>query len=99
MAMPSLVEALSATDRLRAQLFDRGVRRIGVFGSVARGTARSDSDVDFLVELADHSDLFDLVAVKLMLERELGCQVDVVSEGGLKPDIRETVLREVRYAA
>lgn len=77
----------------------RRVRRIGVFGSVARGTARDDSDIDFLVDFTPDGDLFDLVAVKNLLSRELGCSVDVVPSGGLKQDLREKVLREVRYAA
>ncbi len=70
-----------------------------MFGSVARGDARPDSDVDFLVEFTDEGDLFDLVAVKRLLNEALGCAVDVVPAGGLKPDVRERVLREVRYAA
>jgi len=49
--------------------------------------------------LTDDGDLFDLVAVRTMLAAELGCEVDVIPFGGLKPDIRDTILREVRYAA
>jgi predicted nucleotidyltransferase len=97
--MATLAQAMAAIDRQRAALAARHVRRIGVFGSVARGEARPDSDVDFLVEFTDQGDLFDLVAVKRLLHEALGCAVDVVAAGGLKPDIRETVLREVRYAA
>lgn len=66
---------------------------------MARGDERPDSDVDFLVDFTDEGDLFDLVAVKRILQESLGCAVDVVSAGGLKPDIRDTVLQEVRYAA
>lgn len=97
--MVSLAKAFAAIDRVRAALDARHVRRIGVFGSVARGTARLDSDVDFLVDLTEDGDLFDLVAIKNLLSNELGCDVDVVPSGGLKRDIREAVLREVRYAA
>ncbi len=97
--MPSLAEALAGISRIRPALAERGVTQIGVFGSVARGTARSDSDVDCLIDLSDDRDLLDLIAVKRLLEAELHCSVDVVSKRGLKPDIREEVLREVRYAA
>jgi predicted nucleotidyltransferase len=97
--MHSLAQIFSAVNRIRPALQARGLRRIGVFGSVARGTARSDSDVDFLVELEDRCDLLDVVAMKILLKNELGCEVDVVSEGGPKHDIRESILREVRYAA
>jgi len=95
----TLEQALSAIEAQRPALSARHVRRIGVFGSVARGDARPDSDVDFLVEFTDEGDLFDLVAVKRLLNEALGCAVDVVPAGGLKPDVRERVLREVRYAA
>ena len=97
--MPTLSQALAAIDSSRSALTAHHVRRIGVFGSVARGDARPDSDVDYLVEFTDEGDLFDLVAVKRILQQSLGCAVDVVAAGGLKPDVRETVLKEVRYAA
>lgn len=97
--MATLSQALAAIDNSRNALTAHHVRRIGVFGSVARGDERPDSDVDFLVDFTDEGDLFDLVAVKRILQESLGCAVDVVSAGGLKPDIRDTVLQEVRYAA
>jgi len=97
--MPTLAQAFAAIERVRPELEARHVRRIGVFGSVARGTARLDSDVDFLVDLSEDADLLDLVAIRDLLSTELGCDVDVASIGGLKPDLRDAVLREVRYAA
>lgn len=60
-------------------------RSAAVFGSVARGDHRPDSDIDFLVEFEDGSSLFDLMHLADELERILGCRVDVVSAGGLKP--------------
>jgi predicted nucleotidyltransferase len=75
------------------------VARIGVFGSVARGDSTPDSDIDVLVQMTDEGDLFDLVGVKNLLEQNLGRSVDVVPIGGLKQDVRDAVLREVRYAA
>lgn len=98
-SMPSLDEVLAELTRLQPRLTARHVGRIGVFGSVARGEARPDSDVDLLVDLTGEGDLFDLVAVKLLLEEMLGCKVDVASAGGLTPGPRDTVLRDVRYAA
>jgi predicted nucleotidyltransferase len=97
--MATLPQAMSAIAQARATLSLHHVRRIGVFGSVARGDARPDSDVDLLVEFTDQGDLFDLAAVKRVMQEALGCSVDVVAAGGLKPDMREQVLREVRYAA
>jgi predicted nucleotidyltransferase len=71
-----------------------GARNVRVFGSVARGEADELSDIDFLVELEPGRSLFDLGGLQYDLERLLGCRVDVVTERGLKPRIRERVLRE-----
>lgn len=71
-----------------------GVTRVRVFGSVARGDQRPESDLDLLVDLLPGRGLLDLVAVKQDLEEALGCQVDVVTEAAISPYLRETVLRE-----
>ena len=66
---------------------------------MARGEATPQSDIDVLVEMTDEGDLFDLVSVKTLLERTFNQSVDVVPVGGLKQDVRDVILREVRYAA
>lgn len=71
-----------------------GARNVRVFGSVARGQAGPGSDVDFLVELEPGRSLLDHAALLLELQRLLGCNVDVATEGGLRPRIRERVLLE-----
>ena len=71
-----------------------GVRSIRVFGSVARGEAEAASDVDFLVELAPGRSALDLGGLLIDLREILGCEVDVVTEKGLRPRIRERVLKE-----
>ena len=71
-----------------------GARRVRVFGSVARGEADAQSDVDFLVELDPGRSLLDLGGLQFELEGLLGRSVDVVTERGLKARIRERVLRE-----
>jgi hypothetical protein len=71
-----------------------GARRVRVFGSVARGEADAQSDVDFVVDLEPGRSLLDLGGMQFELEALLGCPVDVVTERGLKPRIRERVLRE-----
>lgn len=60
-------------------------RRVAVFGSVARGDATEESDVDFLVEFEPGSSLLDLLRLQDELSETLGRRVDVVSVGGLKP--------------
>jgi uncharacterized protein len=71
-----------------------GAQSVRIFGSVAKGNARPDSDLDLLVQLAPGYSLLDIVAIKQDLEDLLGCQVDVVTEAALSPYIREQVLRE-----
>ncbi len=73
-----------------------GVVRLRVFGSQASGKAAKSSDLDLLVDLKPERDLIDLIGFKLDLEEVLGCEVDVVTEGGLSPYLRNRVLREAR---
>ena len=76
-----------------------GALRLGIFGSRVHGVARIDSDVDVLVTLAPGRDLLDLVAIRDQLQEILGLPVDVVTESGIRDDSRESILRDVRYAA
>jgi len=71
-----------------------GARNIRVFGSVARGEADENSDIDFLVEMEPGTSLLDLGGLQYELETLLRCRVDVVTERGLKRRIRERVLQE-----
>ena len=82
-----------------AELTRTGVRRIGVFGSVARGETGPDSDVDILVEFDGVPDLFEFAALRERLTEILGCPVDLATPQGLKPRLRPRILGEVRYAA
>ena len=59
---------------------------IALVGSTARGEDTPDSDVDFLVTMAEGAGLFDLGGILADLEDLLGCDVDVISRDGLKPD-------------
>lgn len=71
-----------------------GAINVRIFGSVARGEADADSDVDFLIDLGE--DLSPWFPVRLIrdLESLLGRKVDVVTENGLKTRIRDRVLQE-----
>jgi len=73
-----------------------GARNVRVFGSVARGDSGPGSDLDFLVEFEPGRSLLDHAALQIELEALLGRRVDVASERGLRPRIRERVLREAR---
>jgi len=72
----------------------RGAHNVRVFGSVARGEAKPDSDVDFLVNMEPGRTLFDMGGLLMDLRDLLGLQVDVVTEHGLKARIRDRVLKE-----
>lgn len=71
-----------------------GARNVRIFGSVARGEARADSDVDFLVDMEPGRTLLDMGGLLMDLRDLLGLEVDVVTERGLKPRIRDRVLKE-----
>jgi predicted nucleotidyltransferase len=71
-----------------------GARRIRVFGSVAKGEASPESDVDFLVDMEPGRSLFDLGGLLMDLQDLLGCRVAVATEKGLRTRVREHVLRE-----
>jgi predicted nucleotidyltransferase len=71
-----------------------GARNVRIFGSVARGEARPDSDIDFLVELEPGRSLFDLGGFVYEMRNLLGVEVDVVTENGLRQRIRARVIRE-----
>jgi predicted nucleotidyltransferase len=71
-----------------------GARNVRVFGSVARGEADEQSDIDLLVEFEPSRSLLDHAGLWIELQELLGVKVDVVSERGLKPRIRERVLQE-----
>lgn len=71
-----------------------GARDIRVFGSVARGEADEQSDIDLIVEFEPGRSLLDHAGLWLELQELLGCKVDVVSKHGIKARIRERVLHE-----
>jgi predicted nucleotidyltransferase len=83
---------------LRAEILriaaQRGATNVRVFGSVARGDADEQSDVDFLVDLEPGRTLFDLGGLLFDLERLLECDVDVVTPQTLRSTMRPSVLQE-----
>lgn len=83
---------------LEKPLRELGLAALALFGSTARGTARADSDIDVLIDIAPdvRFSLVDLVSVKDFLEDRLGRTVDVVTREGLDPAIRDRIIREAR---
>ncbi len=71
-----------------------GASDIRVFGSVARGDATESSDLDLIVRFEPGRSLFDHGELLMDLREFLNLKVDVISEGGMRPRFRETVMRE-----
>ena len=71
-----------------------GARSVRIFGSVARGEAGPESDLDFLVEMEPGRTLLDMGGLLMDLREALGRNVDVVTERGLRSSIRQRVLKE-----
>ena len=87
-------EVLRQLSRHRAELEGLGVRSLDLFGSIARGDARPDSDVDLLVEFDQPVGLFHFFRVQRNLEAILGRRVDLVMKGAIKHQLRTRILGE-----
>lgn len=72
----------------------RGMTGVRVFGSMSRGDARDDSDVDLLVTLAPGTSALALGGLLMDAQELLGRRVDVVTESSLHPALRERVLAD-----
>lgn len=75
-----------------------GVKKIGIFGSFARGEEKRNSDIDVLVEFSKPLDFFEFLEVEEYLSKILGKKVDLVTYHALKPVIKQDILNEVVYA-
>src|SRR5437867_7987031 len=93
------MNALTVIQTHLAELLALGARRIGVFGSFARGEARDDSDVDVYVEFDDQRRTYDnFFALHELLERLMGRRVDLVTDKALDDGKARLILPTVRYA-
>ena len=76
-----------------------GVKKIGVFGSFARGEEKQGSDIDILVEFDEGKKTFDnYMDLKYFLQDLFGRKIDLVTMQALKPQLKEDILQEVVYA-
>lgn len=89
---------LSTLRSLKPRLSEQyHITRIGVFGSVIRGTQTDESDIDLLVEFSDPPGLFGFMEVEHFLSDTLLAHVDLVYAEGIKPRLKTQILSEVRY--
>ena len=74
------------------------VKEIGIFGSYARGEQKKTSDLDVLVKFDKNATLFDFVELGDFLEEKLKIKVDIVSEGGVRKELKNNIMKEVIMA-
>ncbi|MBI3609903.1 MAG: nucleotidyltransferase family protein [Nitrospirae bacterium] len=90
-------EILKVLKEQRERIRGYGVKRLGLFGSSARGTATESSDIDFVVEF-DRKSFDAYMDLKLFLEEVLGYRVDLVIADVIKPRLRRIILEEAVHA-
>ena len=92
MGTPNLPEEMRR--RIREIARRHGVSNVRVFGSVARGDAAPDSDIDFLIEVTGPTTPWFPGGLVAELEELLGRRVDVVEANAVREDLRERILQE-----
>ena len=92
-------EILEILEENRKDIRLFGVKRIGVFGSFVRGASTTKSDIDILIEFHPGKKTFDhYMDLKVFLEKKFHRKVDLVVQEALKPRVRSSILKEIRYA-
>lgn len=76
---------------------DYNVKEIGIFGSVVRGEQKKRSDIDILVEYYELPDLLKLIELERRLQRILRKKVELIEKNGIRPELKDRILREVVY--
>ena len=71
------------------------VKELGIFGSYTRGEQKKSSDVDILVKFNHNATLFDFVGLGNYLEEKLKIKVDLVSDRGIRPEIKSNIIKGV----
>lgn len=91
-------EILKKLEENRETIRGFGVRRLGIFGSYARGEQTEGSDIDFLVQF-EKKTFNNYMDLKFFLEELFGCPVDLVISDAVKPRLRKPIFEETIYAA
>ncbi len=97
--MKTLTEVRQLLARHKRRLQRRyRMEAIGIFGSFSRGEQTSRSDIDIFVRFREGATLFDYAALAQELEDLLQVRVDLVSEGGVRKQLKEQITKEVVMA-
>jgi uncharacterized protein len=93
-------EVIARLKEAEPALRARGIRRAAVFGSIARGDDRPDSDIDILVEFEPGAEgtIYEYVRVKEFIASLFNGPVDVIDRDALKPHLRAPAARDTFYA-
>lgn len=93
----NVVEVLKSNEEIIKKQY--GVKRIGIFGSFARGDAKEGSDVDVIVEFEKGRKKYDnYMDLKFFLMDLFQRKVDLVTVEALRPQLKDSILKEVSYA-
>lgn len=88
-------ELLKAASPILKELArQHGFTQLAVFGSIARGDAGRDSDIDLLVRAPRGTSSFDFISIQQLIGGAVGRKVDLIEYGGLKPGIDDDIRRE-----
>ncbi len=98
-AIVNLAQVKSRMNNIQPDLKDFGVAALHVFGSVARGDERSDSDLDLLVDFIKPPTYDQYMKLKFYLEDLLGCPVDLLTRPAIRPEIRPFIEEDARRVA
>ncbi len=84
------------TNKLIEICSQNDVAKIGVFGSMARGEATAQSDIDLLVKFSKPKSLLALVALERQISAVLGREVDLLTEAAISPYLRDRIKRDLQ---
>ncbi|MBF0559951.1 MAG: nucleotidyltransferase family protein [Nitrospirae bacterium] len=73
------------------------ISELGIFGSFVRGEQKRRSDIDIIVDFYEIPDLFKFIELERYLQRLLNTKVDLVDKQGIKPQLKDIILKEVIY--
>jgi uncharacterized protein len=89
-------DILSRLRAMKPAFKNMNIRRLRVYGSVARGEARPDSDIDLLVDFYRPLGLFEFIGIQHDFEDRLGIKVDLATQNSLHPALKDKILAEAR---
>ena len=93
--LPGMSDRIKKIARVAVPILRRnGVRKAGVFGSVARGEGKKTSDIDILVETRKGTSMLDFAGLKIELEEKLNSKVDLVEYKTIKLLIKDSILND-----